>query len=47
MDRHKIFAPASPAFSSTAGVLSSVPRKAVLNANETGMVIVPFLSFFL
>jgi hypothetical protein len=37
MNRHKIFAPASPAFSSKAGVLSSAVRKPLLRASETGM----------
>jgi hypothetical protein len=37
MNKRKIFAPASPAFSSKAGVLSSAVRKASLRASETGM----------
>jgi len=40
MNKHKIFAPASPAFSSKAAVLSSAGRKASLRASETGMAIV-------
>jgi hypothetical protein len=36
----KIFAPASPAFSSKAAVLPSSARKASLRATETGMAIV-------
>lgn len=38
MNKHKIFAPASPAFSSKAAIPSSAPRKASLRASETGMV---------
>lgn len=37
MNKGKIFAPASSAFSSKAGVLSSAVRKASLRASETGM----------
>ena len=37
INKHKIFAPASPAFSSKAAVLSSAARKASLRASETGM----------
>lgn len=40
MNKRKIFAPASPAFSSKGGVLSSAARKASLRASETGMDIV-------
>ena len=40
MNKHKIFAPASPAFSSKAGILSSTARKPSLRASETGMAIV-------
>jgi len=36
-NRRKIFAPASPAFSSKAGVLPFTPRKASLRASDTGM----------
>ena len=37
MNKRKIFAPASPAFSTKGGVLSSAARKATLRASETGM----------
>jgi hypothetical protein len=37
MNKRKIFAPASPAYSSKAAVLSSAARKASLRASETGM----------
>ena len=37
MKKHNIFAPASPAFSSRAGVSSSAARKPSLRASETGM----------
>lgn len=40
MNKNKIFAPASPAFSSKAGVPSSAARKVSLRALETGMAIV-------
>ena len=40
MNKRKIFAPASPAFSTKGGVLSSAARKATLRASETGMDIV-------
>ena len=40
MNKRKIFAPASPAFSSKGGVLSSTARKATLRASETGMDVV-------
>lgn len=39
-NKRNIFAPASPAFSSKAGVLSYGPRKASLRASDTGMDIV-------
>ena len=39
MNKNKIFAPASPAFSSKAVVLSSAPRKQSLQASETGMAV--------
>jgi hypothetical protein len=45
MNKHRIFAPASPAFSSKAGVLSSAARKPSLRASETGMAIVKFVLF--
>lgn len=35
--KHKIFAPASPAFSSRAATSSSTARKSSLRASETGM----------
>ena len=37
LNNHKIFAPASPSFSSKAAVLSSAPRKPSLRASNTGM----------
>jgi hypothetical protein len=40
INKHKIFAPASPAFSSKAAVSSSAVRKPSLRASETGMAIV-------
>jgi len=40
MNKHKIFAPASPAFSGKAAVLSSAARKPSLRASETGMAVV-------
>jgi len=40
MSKHKIFAPASPAFSGKAAVLSSAVCKPSLRASETGMAIV-------
>ena len=40
MNNHKIFAPASPAFSSKAAVLSSAVCKPSLRASDTGMAIV-------
>jgi hypothetical protein len=39
MTKHKIFAPASPAFSGKAAALSSAARKTSLRASETGMAI--------
>ena len=39
MNKNKIFAPASPAFSSKAAVLSSAPRKQSLQASKTGMAV--------
>jgi len=39
MSKHKIFAPASPAFSGKAAVLSSAARKPSLRASETGMAL--------
>jgi hypothetical protein len=35
INKHRIFSPASPAFSSKAAVLSSAARKASLRASET------------
>lgn len=39
MNKHKIFAPASPAFSTKAAVLSSDARKPSLRASDTGMAL--------
>lgn len=39
MNKHKIFGPASPAFSSKAGVLSWAARKPSLRASETGATV--------
>jgi len=40
MSKHKIFAPASPAFSGKTAVLASAARKPSLRASETGMAVV-------
>ena len=40
MDRHSIFAPASPAFSSKAATVSWGDRKQSLKASDTGMALV-------
>ena len=37
MNKHKIFAPASPAFSGKVAALSSAMRRPSLRASETGM----------
>ena len=46
MNKRKIFAPASPAFYSKPGILSSATRKASLCASETGMDIINEIIFF-
>ena len=50
INRHKIFAPASPAFSGKAAALSSSGRRPSLRASDTGMDFVsmcyPFFFFF-
>jgi hypothetical protein len=46
MNKHKIFAPASPAYSSKAAVPSSAPRKPSLRASETGMAVCNFFLSF-